>query len=69
MPAHPAWSGAGRYALTAFGKRWQPIVREALRIRERPKDASEYAGNPDSRGRDTTEFTWMVIESGLALRP
>jgi hypothetical protein len=62
-------SGAGRYALTAFGPRWQPIVREALRARERPADASEYEDDPDSRGRDTAEFTWMAIESGLALRP
>jgi hypothetical protein len=62
-------SGAGRYALTAFGARWQPIVREALRARERPEDASEYAGDPDSRGRDTTAFTEMAIEAGLALRP
>ncbi len=62
-------SGAGRYALTAFGQRWQPIVREALRVRERPEEASEYEDDPDSQGRDTTEFTWMAIESGLALRP
>jgi hypothetical protein len=62
-------SGAGRYALTAFGPRWQPIVREALRVRERPADSSEYEHDPDSRGRDTKEFTSMAIESGLALRP
>ena len=62
-------SGAGRYALTAFEPRWQSIVREALRARERPADASEYEGDPDSRGRDTKEFTCMAIESGLALRP
>jgi hypothetical protein len=62
-------SGAGRYALSAFGPRWQPIVREALRARERQEEASEYADDPDCRGRDTTEFTWMAIESGLALRP
>jgi hypothetical protein len=62
-------SGAGRYALTAFGPRWRPIVREALRARERPDDPSEYADDADSRGRDTTEFTWMAIESGRALRP
>jgi Domain of unknown function (DUF4111) len=62
-------SGAGRYALTAFGPRWQPIVREALRARERPEDASEYRDYPDARGRETTAFTEMAIESGLALRP
>jgi hypothetical protein len=52
-----------------IGPRWQPIVREAVRARERPDDPSEYADDADSRGRDTTEFTWMAIESGLALRP
>jgi Domain of unknown function (DUF4111) len=62
-------SGAGRYALTAFGPRWRPIVREALRVRERPAEASEYEHDPDSRGRDAKEFTGMAIESGLALRP
>jgi hypothetical protein len=62
-------SGAGRYALTAFGPRWQPIVREALRVRERPADVSQYEDDPDSRSRDTREFTSMAIESGLALRP
>ncbi len=62
-------SGAGRYALTAFGPRWQPIVSEALRVRERPADASEYADDRETRGRDTEEFTRMAIESGLALRP
>jgi Domain of unknown function (DUF4111) len=61
-------SGAGRYALTAFGPRWQPIVREALRVRERPAEASDYDHDPASRGRDTKEFTGMAIESGLALR-
>jgi hypothetical protein len=62
-------SGAGRYALTAFGPRWRPIVREALRVRERPADVSQYEYDPDSRSRDTKEFTSMAIESGLALRP
>jgi hypothetical protein len=61
-------SGAGRYALTAFGPRWQPIVREALRARERPAATSEYEHDPDARGRDAKKFTGMAIESGLALR-
>jgi hypothetical protein len=60
-------SGAGRYALTAFGPQWHRIVTEALRARERPGDASSYDGEPDQRGRDTTAFTVMAIESGLAL--
>ncbi len=61
-------SGAGRYALTAFDSRWQPIVGEALRARERPLEASAYDGEPAARGRETTAFTEMAIEAGLALR-
>jgi hypothetical protein len=59
-------SGAGRYALTAFGPRWHPIVQEALRARERPQEPSGY---PDgvTRGQDTTEFTVMALQAGLAL--
>ena len=62
-------SGAGRYALTAFGPPWRRIVREALRARERPGDASLYDGDPEARGRDTAAFTVMAVESGLALGP
>jgi len=61
--------GAGRYALTAFGEQWHRIIREALRARERPGDVSSYDGELDARGRDTTAFTVMAIESGLALGP
>lgn len=60
-------SGAGRYALTAFGPRWHPVVHEASRARERPEAPSAYAAGPARRGRDTTEFTAMVVEAGLAL--
>ena len=62
-------SGAGRYALTAFGPQWHRIVSEALRARERPGDLSSYDGEPAARGRDTTAFTVMAVESGLALGP
>jgi hypothetical protein len=62
-------SGAGRYALTAFGPQWHRIVAEALRARERPADVSSYDGEPDLRGRDTTAFMVMAVESGLALGP
>jgi len=61
--------GAGRYALTAFGEQWHRIIREALRARERPGDVSSYDRELDARGRDTTAFTVMAIESGLALGP
>lgn len=59
-------SGAGRYALTAFGPRWHPIIHEALRARERPDAPSAYGDGP-ARGRDTTEFTAMALQAGLAL--
>ncbi len=62
-------SGAGRYALTAFGPDWHPIVNEALRARERPDEASAYDADPAARGRETIAFTTMVIEAGLALGP
>jgi len=62
-------SGAGRYALTAFGAQWHRIIEEALRARERPGDVSTYDGEPDQCARDTTAFTAMAVESGLALGP
>jgi hypothetical protein len=62
-------SGAGRHALTAFGEPWHRIIREALRAREHPGDVSSYDGELEARGRDTTAFTVMAIESGLALGP
>ena len=62
-------SGAGRYALTAFGPQWHRIIREALRARERPGDVSSYDDEPAARGRDTAAFTVMAVESGLALGP
>lgn len=60
-------SGAGRYALTAFEPRWHPIITEALRLREAADTPSGYAGAAERRGSDTTEFTVMAIEAGLAL--
>ncbi|MFJ8478472.1 aminoglycoside adenylyltransferase domain-containing protein [Kitasatospora sp. NPDC094011] len=62
-------SGAGRYALDAFEPRWRPIVTEALRIREASGVPSFYDGAPGRRGRDTTEFTAMAVEAGVALDP
>jgi hypothetical protein len=60
-------SGAGRYALTAFGTQWHPIVREAVRAREQPAEPSAYDTDPPARARDTTAFTVMAIDAGLAL--
>lgn len=59
-------SGAGRYALAAFGPRWHPIIHEALRARERPEEPSAYGDGP-ARGQDTTDFTAMALQAGLAL--
>jgi aminoglycoside adenylyltransferase-like protein/nucleotidyltransferase-like protein len=59
-------SGAGRYALTAFGPRWHPIIHEALRARERPWEPSGYGDGP-ARGQGCTEFTAMALRAGLAL--
>jgi Domain of unknown function (DUF4111) len=61
-------SGAGRYALRAFGPQWRPIIAEALRAREQPATPSDYDSDPAARGRDTTAFTVMAIDAGLALR-
>jgi len=62
-------SGAGRHALVAFGSQWQPIIHEALRARERPGATSAYADDTARRGRDTTAFTAMAIETSLAHTP
>lgn len=62
-------SGAGRHALATFGERWHPIIREALRLRERPDQPSAYAADPAARGRDTTTFTTMAMHSALTLHP
>jgi hypothetical protein len=62
-----AKSAAGRYARTAFGPRWHPIIDEALRARERPDDPSRY--DDDARRRDTTAFTVLALEAALALGP
>lgn len=60
-------TGAGRYALDAFGERWRPIVTEAIVIREFDESSGEYDGDTDRRARDTIEFTAMVVETGLAI--
>ncbi len=60
-------SGAGRHALRAFGPQWHPIIAEALRAREQPAASSAYESDPAARARDTTAFTVMAIDAGLAL--
>jgi Domain of unknown function (DUF4111) len=60
-------SGAGHYALRAFEPQWRPIIAEALRAREQPAAPSAYDSDPAARARDTTAFTVMAIDAGLAL--
>jgi len=59
--------GAGHHALAAFDPQWHPLIIEALGIREGASAVSGYAGDPARRGRDTTAFTRMVVNAGLAL--
>jgi hypothetical protein len=56
-------SGAGRYVLDSLDPRFHPIARDALRIRERPDDRSEYA-DPGQRGWDTRELLAWAVEDG-----
>lgn len=60
-------TGAGRYALQAFGERWRPIVTEAILIREFGEPSGAYDGHPERRARDTIDFCAMVVETGLAI--
>ncbi len=60
-------SGAGRHALRAFGPQWHPIITEALRARGQPAAPSAYENDPAARACDTTAFTVMAIDAGLAL--
>lgn len=60
-------SGAGRYAVDTFGRRWRPLVSDALAVRATGEDAGGYRGDRRRRGEDTIEFTEMVVGSGLAL--
>ena len=62
-------SGAGRHALAVFAPCWHPIIDEALRAREQPDAPSAFRSDAARRGRDTTAFTRMAIESSLACGP
>jgi hypothetical protein len=53
-------SGAGRYALAAFGPRWHPIIQEALRAREDPDRPSEFDGEADRRGGVRLAAAWRA---------
>jgi hypothetical protein len=59
-------SGAGRWALEAFGPEWHRVVCEALRARESPETRSLYADDRDGLRPDIVAFAEMVIAAGLA---
>jgi hypothetical protein len=71
-------SAAGRWGLVHYDKRWHPVIREALRIREsassgEPTSASgapsqggaEYS-DPAMRGADVAAFTAYVVDQARA---
>lgn len=65
-------SAAGRWGLTHYPERFHPVLREALRIRERSGagirsgEGDEPPGEypPATRGRDTADFTAYVVREG-----
>lgn len=55
-------SGAGEYALGAFGEEWAPILVEALRLRREDGEQSEdYRRRPLTRRRDALAFMDHVL--------
>jgi hypothetical protein len=60
-------TGAGRYAVEAFGERWRLIVTEALAVRVTGETSGAYDDDPEQRAEDTIAFTDMVVRDGLAL--
>lgn len=60
-------TGAGRYAITAFGEKWRPIVTEALAVRVTGETSGNYDDDPESRAEDCIAFVDMVVREGLAL--
>lgn len=60
-------SGAGRYAVEAFGERWRPLLAEALAYRA----TGERLGiiEPEPLAAAVIEFSAMVVETGLAIEP
>ncbi|TCJ28998.1 aminoglycoside adenylyltransferase domain-containing protein [Nocardioides jejuensis] len=59
-------SAAGRWALATMGERWQPVLREALRIRgasEADRAHPPAYADPAERGRDVAAFVAHVVAS------
>lgn len=59
-------SAAGRWGLGFHDERWHPVLREAVRVRERVGDP-EYA-DAASRGEDVAAFTAYVVEVSQSTR-
>jgi hypothetical protein len=60
-------TGAGRYAVAAFGEDWRAIVTEALAVRVTGGSSGLYDDEPARRARETIAFTEMVVRTGLDL--
>jgi len=60
-------TGAGRYAVEAFGERWRLIVTEALAVRVTGETSGAYDDDPGQRAEDTIAFLDMVVRDGLSL--
>lgn len=60
-------TGAGRYAMSRFGRRWHPVVTEALALRVTGGPSGLYEGAEDKRGADTVAFTEMVVRDGALI--
>ncbi|GLY68364.1 nucleotidyltransferase domain-containing protein [Amycolatopsis taiwanensis] len=59
--------GAGRYAQTEFGPRWQRIIAESLSLRTEGAEGRRSYRNPLARRRDTLAFLDITIDAALAL--
>ncbi len=59
-------TGAGRYAVEAFGEPWRQIVTEALAVRVTGETSGAYDDDPEVRAQDCIAFTDMVVRDGLA---
>jgi hypothetical protein len=59
-------TGAGRYAVEAFGERWRLVVAEALSVRVTGETSGAYDDDPEARAQDCIAFTDMVVRDGLA---
>ncbi|HSE10551.1 MAG TPA: aminoglycoside adenylyltransferase domain-containing protein [Nocardioidaceae bacterium] len=60
-------TGAGRYAVEAFGERWRLLVTEALAVRLSGETSGAYDEDAEARAKDCIAFTDMVVREGLCL--